>query len=223
MGIHATILPATGGAISFNDGLCHGGRTPRLWIVDRTGTIHRFDGKNGQCWAVLTETREQNGKWSNSTFRIALAEGAQAVQLLAPLHGKVWENVSHSAEALAEFQSLIGRGCDAATFTSAIAADFPGVAKRWEETEAALTALDAASSVETEIVSTTVPARNPAPLLVVAPSGEDYSLPLGEVKPGDEWATDTGTVKVLSVSHTPGFRGGSNTLRLAVPHGHTVR
>lgn len=62
--------------IEYNDGMGSRGRYPHLFIV-HLGSICEFKGQN--IPGVLTVRKSQykkNGKWSSTTYTLALAEGA---------------------------------------------------------------------------------------------------------------------------------------------------
>ena len=100
--------------ISFNDGLLPGGRNPRLVIVDNKGNIYKFTGKTVPgVFVVLTETYEKNGKWSNTTYTIKLAQGVRSVNQISPIHGSYWQDCPTLEDAYIKFgQSIGGKSFD---------------------------------------------------------------------------------------------------------------
>lgn len=76
--------------LQWNDGLLNGGRRPHLMVIDpRDGSVVEFLGENiPQLLAITSSDYQQNGKWSNTTFRFRLGTGVVAVAMNTRLHEK---------------------------------------------------------------------------------------------------------------------------------------
>lgn len=116
--------------LSYNDGLCSGGRRPRLYLV-KGQVAHKFQGSPivGVC-AIAGESFEKNGKWSNTTYQIELADGVRPVHMLSPLHG-TWGSqfpTWHECAARLELPLEVAQ--------SIVRTEYPSTAKRLDEMEA---------------------------------------------------------------------------------------
>jgi len=70
----------------WKDGLRPGGRRPRLYFVVNNKAT-KFNGKSLERICVVRSAQyKQCGKWSNTTYRLALAPGVRVLELLSPLH-----------------------------------------------------------------------------------------------------------------------------------------
>ena len=120
------------------------GRTPYMLLVLADGGLVRFVGNNilGVC-AITSESYRKNGKWSGSTYSLALATGVRPVDCSAPMHGTVCGNAASFEEAL----TFLNRDPEGPRVTrpalDAILATglWPKTAARWAENEAALASL----------------------------------------------------------------------------------
>ena len=205
----------------WNDGRLSAGRTPTLWIVHR-GTIHTFSGDSICGVVAVTRTAyEKNGKWSNTTFDLALAEGATACNLSAPMHGRVWPE-NDRFTAYERFCREFGVTVSLDAFDAALGRDFRMARDRMLEGEKALESLDANGSGEAELVEITLGkscARNPHPdVRVSAPDGRAWVV-AHEAASGTEIP---GVAQITGRKHHPGMRGGMDTLTFAVAAGVTV-
>lgn len=205
----------------YNDGLCDGNRFPRLWIVCR-GQIHNFSRENIPGVVVVTASHyEKRGKWSNTTFDLALAEGAIPCRLLAPLHGKVWpenERMAAYERFMEEFKVTLS--FDA--FDVALLRDYPKARTRMIKGEEALESLDPAGSGGSELMEITVSKpNNRTPhrdVRVTTADGQSWVIAC-EAEKGVEIP---GVCKLVDTRHTPGHRGGSTTLVLSIADGVSV-
>lgn len=207
--------------ITYNDGLCNGGRTPKLWIVHR-GAVYLFTGSavNGVV-AILATEYEKCGKWSNTTYRLQLADGAVACTLLAPLHGQVWPE-NDRMEAYRRFKSEFGvMNLSFEAFDTALGRDYPKTRARMIEAEAAIESLDGDdSSAEVLEVSTSQPSRRTPHSDVRVVAGDGRSWIVAHDAPAGLCVE--GVFTLLDVKRTPGYRGGSTTLQFAVVAGVSV-
>ena len=75
---------------TFNDGLMSGGRKPLLILV-KEGQLIRFQGKSIAATAVVVNaTFEKNGKWSNTTYTLAIARNVTARMIVKDLNERSW-------------------------------------------------------------------------------------------------------------------------------------
>ena len=96
--------------IKWCDGLQHRGRTPSLFLC-KEGVWVKFAGKpiSGQL-AILSSKDEKNGKWSNTSYDLAISASAVAVELLRP-----WDGWGSTMVDIAQgFRILCGEGMDSA-------------------------------------------------------------------------------------------------------------
>jgi hypothetical protein len=208
--------------ISYNNGLCHGGRTPKLWVVHR-GEVHLFGGESIHgVVAITSSTYQKNGKWSNTTYQLRLAEGAVGCRMIAPLHGQVWpEN-----ERLAAYERFMGEfkvSLSFEAFDAALLRDYPISRARMVQAEAAVESLDTTQAGEAELVKISTSKscnRNPhSDVRVTAPDGRSWVV-AHEASKGTEIP---GVCKLVDATRTPGYRGGTTTLVFAVSPGVTVQ
>ena len=220
---------------SFNDGLRHGGRRPRLVLVDKTGTMYHFTGESipGVC-VILTEKFEKNGKWSNTTFAIVSASGVSHVVLCSPMHGKVFQDCATWGDVFVAFSATIqGKIFDREGLKIFIGTEWPDVATRLTSTEATLASLESSESeAESDVVEVDFGSPNrrtmdagfwtwPIEVMSHHDDGEPETPPatvIATVWPdGSIEGHKASQVKILSRDSRPGMKGGFRTIRLAVP------
>jgi hypothetical protein len=115
--------------MEYNDGLCPGGRRPRLYLI--VGQVaHKFKGVQipGVC-AIAGEKFDKNGKWSNTTYQIELKDGVRPIYLLSPLHG-TWGN-----EFPTWHECASQLGLPLAVTQSIVRAEYPPTADRLDAME----------------------------------------------------------------------------------------
>lgn len=118
-----------------NDGALTGGRSPLYILVAPNGEAMRFKYQTVKgVAAVIPGKYEKNGKWSNTDYRVVLAEGARIIEATAPLHGTICDNAGTWQEA-ADFCGLT-----VDQMKSLFKPDGPN-AKRWNAVEEALASL----------------------------------------------------------------------------------
>lgn len=95
--------------ISWNDGYCNGGRTPRLYFL-KNENFYRFSGHaiDGVCSCVEGH-HTRNGKWSNSTYEITLPDSVGVLDLLPAIHNKQWQEMGTFEEVQAEIIRMSGQ------------------------------------------------------------------------------------------------------------------
>src|SRR5690606_30856711 len=73
---------------TYDDSLRAGSRRPRLYLIDAQGRALKFEGQpiDGVC-VIAGERHTRNGKWSGTTYKLLLAPGVRAWEMLSPLHG----------------------------------------------------------------------------------------------------------------------------------------
>lgn len=204
---------------SYNDGLCNGNRTPKLWIVHR-GQIHRFDGSTISSVCAITSTAYQkNGKWSNTTYQLELADGAVGCVMLAPLHGQVWP-MNDRMEAYKSFMAEFGVTLSFDAFDAALLRDYPNSHARMVAGEKALESLSPEGDSELVEISTSKSCnRNPHDdVRVTAPDGRTWV-----VAHEARTAEVSGVFKLTDIKHVPGYKGGTTTLVFAVAPGVKVQ
>lgn len=120
-----------------NGNTCGGGRNCLL-VRMADGSVIEFTGRTiPGVVVVLTEDYEKNGKWSNTTFRLAVADTVKAV----PVHSSWTKEAASYTEAAAILSRLFGADVSAAAAEALIRSGWEKAAKRIDETAAALTAM----------------------------------------------------------------------------------
>ncbi len=206
---------------SYNDGLKNAGRTPKLWIVHR-GQVHTFMGSAIPGVVAVTSTSYQkNGKWSNTTYHLELAEDATPCYLLAPMHGQVWPENDRMV-AYERFMREFGATLSFESFDIALRRDYPRSRARMIEGEKATESLDTSGSGEAEMVEISTCKscnRNPhTDVRIVAPDGRFWVIAHEAAE-----AEIPGVCKLIEIKQTPGYRGGTTTLVFAVAKGVKVQ
>ncbi len=127
--MYASIIKTENGIFSYNNGLCHGGRRPTLWLVRKDGQIDTFKGESiPKVVSVVSRAYHQNGKWSNTDYQLQVGS-AVPVHLLGPLHGKVWDQEATLDAAWSAFVALVPHA-DRDSFEQAMLDDFPKACER---------------------------------------------------------------------------------------------
>lgn len=197
---------------TFCDGLQHGSRTPRLYIV-KAGEITRFNGHHIKGLVAIQESKwNKNGKWSANTYHLELANGATPIEVIAPLHGEVWpENCRF--DAYQRFIKTFPVSFD--TFDTFLKEEYTEDWKRMLEGEAVLDSLDAADADSEVVEISTYRSTEGTPhsdVRVTAPDGH-YWIIAHEAQEKDEVP---GVCRVLGTKHTQGPRGGITTLKIGI-------
>lgn len=204
--------------LSYNDGLLNAGRTPKLWIVHR-GQVYTFGGSTipGVC-AVTSTAYEKNGKWSNTTYQLELADGAVGCRMVAPMHGQTWP-MNDRMEAYKSFMQEFGVTLSFEVFDVALLRDYPNSHARMVAGEQALESLSPQGDSELVEISTSQSCnRNPHDdVRVTAPDGRSWV-----VAHEARTAEVSGVFKLTDRKHQSGYRGGTTTLVLAVAQGVKV-
>lgn len=205
--------------VSWNDGLGSAGRTPKLSFVLK-GEIHPFAGQNiPGVVTVLATKYEKNGKWSNTTYTLAIADDAGVWDQVAPMHQGTWDGQATLEEALARFVQTTGKIVAMAVFEKYMASAYPKALERMKQTAQALGGMT--SDVEVIEYSFGSPTNRAI--------SEGYwsspkQSPLGEIslKGDGNWQTAQASdiicppgVVVTQVRRSPGMHGGYVSVYLA--------
>lgn len=209
----------------YNDGLCDGGRRPRLYLV-KGGEVRKFGKENipGFC-AVITAQYQKNGKWSNTDYTLDLAHGVRALEFLSPLHGTWGDDLSSWGE-VAERLALPVEVCQ-----MIVRAEYPKTGERLDQLEAfavAVAAEQQGAVTETVIVSFGSPSHRAIRegywsqcKTAQTTDGRTVTVQPGQGEYGPDWykaeAVAPDGAKVLASRHKPGMHGGYWTLEVAVP------
>jgi hypothetical protein len=207
----------------YNDGLCCGGRRPRLYLA-KGGEVRKFVGKNiPDFCAVATVVYQKSGKWSNTDYTLNLAPGVRAMEFLSPLHGTWGDDLSSWGE-VAERLSL---PVDVAQ--AIVRAEYRETAERLDQLETFAVAFEQqGAATETVIVSFGSPTnRNiregywSQPKTAQTTDGRTVTVQPGQGEYGPDWYTAEAVApngaKVLSSRHKPGMHGGYWTVEVAIP------
>jgi hypothetical protein len=161
------------------DGLQSGSRRPRLLVAAPDGTVTRFAGESiPGALAVMSERFRKNGKWSSTTYRFALADGAALVECVQGLHQQPFDEYDSWSAVVAGFERVAQRTVDPGSLRAAVEPVYPKSMVRIDEREAALAP---------------VPAPAPEPESAPAPNYADVILT--EVTP-EMLHTERGAVTV---------------------------
>lgn len=129
----------------YNDGLCPGGRRPRLYLA-KGGEVRKFAGENipGFC-AIAAQKYEKNGKWSSTTYQLELAPGVRPLEFLSPLHGTWGDGFTSWGEVAGELQLPIE------VAQALVRAEYTKTGERLDKLEAFAASVEAAGG-DTEVV-----------------------------------------------------------------------
>lgn len=202
----------------YNDGLCPGGRRPRLYLA-KGSQVFKFVGMaiSNVC-AIAAQEYKKNGKWSNTTYKLEMAVGVRPLYFLSPMHGTWGQTLPSWGGAATEL------GLPIEVARRVIGEEYPTTAERLDKVEQFILG---SGSVEAEVVvvsfgsptnrqaadgfwdsqhrGRTADGRD----VVVAPGpGQDWDSPLVVEPPG---------ARVLSSRHSPGMHGGYRTIEVGVP------
>jgi len=99
--------------ITWNDQIGKRGRRPWLLLI-KDDVIHSFEGDSiPGIVAVVGYDYQPNGKWSNTTFRLALAPGVRAISGLNGWNTatfRVWRNHVKEEEGNGTQESVVPEG-----------------------------------------------------------------------------------------------------------------
>lgn len=207
----------------YNDGLCPGGRRPRLYLA-RGGEAKKFAGQNvpGYC-AVTTAQYHQNGKWSSTDYVLDLAPGVRPLKFLSPLHGTWGDGLSSWGEVAEALGLPVGAAQEL------VRAEYPKTGERLDRAEEfALAAEEGGGSSETVIVSFGAPGQSAVaagywsePKKGRTSSGAEVVVRPGPGEHGPDWSRPEVVApqggRVISSRHTPGMRGGYWAVEVLVP------
>jgi hypothetical protein len=205
---------------SFNNGLHNGNRTPRLWLAKGIA-VAKFEGEAipGFC-AIAGADYTKNGKWSHTTYRLALAPGIRPLYFLAPMHGTWGQDLT----SWGEVAQKLGLPVDVAQ--QIIRTEYKRTAARLDGLEAfALEVEQTGASVETVVVSFGSPTNRQIaagwwdePKKGFTSDGRKVIVEPG---PGPNWSKpvvlEPSDATVISSTHSPGMHGGYWSVEVAVP------
>lgn len=133
----------------WDNGLRCGARRPRLLVVDGDGEVYLFAGENiPGVLAVTGESYNKNGKWSSTTYRFAINRGCVAVEALAGLHQRPFDEFGLWADLHSAFERAAGRSVSSSSTAGmsslerVIRAEYPKASARLDERVAARASLD---------------------------------------------------------------------------------
>jgi hypothetical protein len=211
------------GEFNYNDGMCSGGRRPRLYFA-KGRQAFKFEGTNIPEFAAISRTNHQkNGKWSNTDYVFTLAPGVRGLYFLSPLHG-TWGDEFTSWGELAHKLAL---SVDVAQ--AIVRIEYAKTADRLDRLESFSAAMElSASDMEVVVISFGSPHDESANAGYWNQQKEtqttDGSVVL--VRPfigdrGPDWSkaevVEPEGAKVVSAQHTAGMRGGYWAIEVAVP------
>lgn len=210
---------------SYNDGLYSAGRRPRLYLA-KGGEVVKFQGENVFGWTAIVAARyEKNGKWSNTSYVLDLANGVRPLYFLSPMH-QAWGDDYESWGGVAE---ALGLPVDVAQ--RVLREEYPATASRLDQLEAfALQLEEKGEEAEVVVVSFGSPTNRQIaagywgePKKGMTADGREVVVKPGAGSAGGDWynpeiVAPTGA-KVLEASHKPGMHGGYWTIKVAVPSG----
>lgn len=204
-------------------------------LLIKNGKVYPFKGEGiPGVVAIRGTSYRKNGKWSSTTYRLEVASGVRHIC------GKDGWETGRFAEGLASVAKggpidLWVEMANALGVTVPAAQEFlrvwrPRAAAVIDAAEAAIEELDeAVETVSDGTAETSVSFGSPTNRVMragfwnwpvtVSLNGET----VGSVKPSEDkgWSSPLveGLVRVIESVHSPGYHGGSVSLRLAVPEG----
>jgi hypothetical protein len=73
--------------ISYNDKMQNGGRKPAILFIAKENTLHVFHGTSiPTICAITSQSYDKNGKWSGTSFQIAVGDTTKTLVLSRQLH-----------------------------------------------------------------------------------------------------------------------------------------
>ena len=213
--------------LTYNDGLCSGGRRPRLYLL-RGDTATKFTGVTiPGLVCVQTEKFQKNGKWSATDYDLLLGQGVTPLKMLSPLHG-TWGESYPTWAACAQ-----AVGLSVGATQQLVSREYPDTARRLDAVEAFALAEEAKGNTTEEVVFVFGSPTNRAIEAGYwgdcqtrnSPSGVEVTL-APSTRPGYEGAAaawDEPTVVapagavVTSAVHRPGMHDGTWRIVVQVP------
>jgi hypothetical protein len=200
----------------FNDGICPGGRRPRLYLA-KGGEVVKFKGHeiDGYC-AVATAQYKQAGKWSSTTYQLAFVPGVRPLYFLSPMHGAWGDNLGSWGEVV----EALGLPIEIAR--RVVRAEYKATAERLDKLEAFGAETEADEMVVVSFGSPTNRATQEgywaAEKRGHTSGGREVIVAPGK---GGDWLNPTVIepegAKVISSRHTPGRHGGYYSVEVVVP------
>ncbi len=130
----------------YNDGLLPGSRHPRLYLA-KAGKAIKFTGENiPEYCAIASAQYEKRGKWSNTTYLLALAPGVRPIKFVSPMHGVWGDSATSWGEIARELMLPIEE------VRKVIRQEYRGTAERLDKIEEFALAVEAEGGTTTEIV-----------------------------------------------------------------------
>ncbi len=203
---------------NYNDGLCSGGRRPRLYLA-KGSEIVKFTGKSiPDFCSIGKESYEKNGKWSNTTYTLNLSAGVRELYFLSPLHGVWGSNFSSWGEVATKLSLPIE------LVKNIVRTEYPDTAERLDACEKFLEKNDN-SAVETVIVSFGSPTAAEAEEGYWSKPKSTKTTDGQTVTVGPENKEDWHNAKIIcpvgsrivSSTHTRGSNGGYWAIVISVP------
>lgn len=204
----------------FNDGLCHAGRTPRLYLCNPSNDDYiKFIGSSmeGFC-QVKSQKFQKNGKWSNTTYVIALYPFIKPVYMLSPMHGTWGEGFTSWLQVMDEFSLSLEKCKEIVRY------EYKKTAERLDGIEAFENALPKSVDMECVIINFGRPTnRQIAEGYWSSPkSGKTSCGEEVEISPGDDfggWSISKGPEGsiISDISHSPGMHGGYVRVKILCP------
>jgi hypothetical protein len=201
---------------TYTDGRLPGGRYPVLYLA-RAGEAVRFAGLAVPGWCAITgQDYKKAGQWSSTTYRLLLAPGVRALELVSPLHNE-WGHDLPSWGAVAECLGLpveVARGI--------VRTHFRTTAERLDAVEA-FAAKASEAVTETVTVSFGSPTRRQIqegywslPKSAKTSDGRTVTVAPGPSGWGSPTVVEPEGARVVDSRHTPGMNGGYWTVEVAI-------
>jgi len=205
--------------ITYNDGLCPGGRRPRLYLA-KGGEVRKFEGVSIEGFALVKTTKfTKNGNWSNTDYTLVLHDGVRPLEFLSPLHGIWGEKFADWGEVIASLQLPL----DVAK--ELVRREYPKTADRLDEIERVVSAMEeSGQDCERVVVSFGGPTRKAraegfweSPKQARTANGT-----VVEIQPGPNGWNDAEVIqppgaKIISARHSSGHGGGYYAVEVLVP------
>ncbi len=225
--------------ITWNDQIGKRGRRAWLLLI-KDDVIHSFQGDSiPGVVAVIGYDFEPKGKWSSTTFRLALAPGVRAISGLNGWNTATFREGLRAAlrwpEPLDRWHEIANAmGVSLSSVQAFLHAFKPKEAEELDKVEEDLAAVDCPTEAQqdddgAEIV--TISFGHPMlkemragfwdwPIRIIAPDGSEVGRVFRPDRTADShlWEAQ-GRVRILAAEHAPGRHGGYWSFRLAVPAG----
>ncbi|MBI4356494.1 MAG: hypothetical protein HY559_01255 [Gammaproteobacteria bacterium] len=208
-------------SLQYNDGLLNAGRTPKLFLVLSNGNIVKFQGENIPGILVVKSSKYQkNGKWSNTTYQLEIADGVGVWEATSQMHQGYWDAIASWEEAQAHVIAQGGHFVSVEEVKRVVLATWEKAAARFDTTAEALAKMTVAPTEPKSFTFGSPTNRAIENGYWESPKEHD-GVSFKLVDPTKGWTTgnviaDKPGIVVTNVTHRSGMHGGYYTIQYMV-------